>query len=156
MIVGEFKNIHKSKVRFSEAMQKGIHFLQEHDFNKMEPGRYTIDGDRVFANFHSYKSKPTWECRPEAHLKYIDLQYMVKGCELIGFCCYNDKMTVAEAYSEEKDVIFYKSMFPESGIIMQEGMYAIFYPQDVHRPGGQVEHASDVLKVVVKVSVDAF
>jgi hypothetical protein len=52
---------------------------------------------------------------------------------------------------EENDIIFYKC---ETSLVrVDEGMFAIFFPDDIHLPGIRVGETSLVKKVVVKVRV---
>ena len=37
---------------------------------------------------------------------------------------------------------------------MTDGCYAIFFPEDVHRPCCQMGQAEDVKKIVLKIRVD--
>jgi YhcH/YjgK/YiaL family protein len=50
------------------------------------------------------KQKP--DALYESHKKYIDIQYVIKGEELIGLTTL-DKVAVRDPYSEEKDIAFY-------------------------------------------------
>lgn len=154
MVVGHIKNIELERQRFSPALQKGFAYLLSHDFTKMAPGRYPIEGDTIYANLDSYVSRDKTQCRPEAHRRYIDIQYIVKGQEVIGYSSAIDTLSASEPYDEARDIIFFDDMFAESGIVMREGMYAVFFPQDVHRPCCRIEKSEEVLKVVVKVQID--
>lgn len=53
---------------------------------------------------------------------------------------------------EEKDVAFY-AIPPEreSSLLMQPGMFAVFFPHDIHRPCCQTTRPAKVKKVVVKI-----
>ena len=65
---------------------------------------------------------------------------------------------MTEAYDEEKDIAFYESLVPDSTIIMSKGNFAVLYPEDVHSPCGALDDDApeDVVKVVVKISIDLF
>jgi len=45
VIIGHIDNLDEEFDSYPPAIQKGLAFLQEHDFTKMEPGRYDIDGE---------------------------------------------------------------------------------------------------------------
>jgi YhcH/YjgK/YiaL family protein len=59
---------------------------------------------------------------------------------------------ILEPYKEENDIIFYKG--EKVFIKVPEGMFAIFFPEDVHMPGIQIEKKSPIKKLVIKVKVD--
>jgi YhcH/YjgK/YiaL family protein len=140
-------------LKYPVAIQKAIQYLKDHDFNKMETGVYEIDGKRMYAQVFDAAPKPLEELRPEVHEKYVDVQFIVSGQELIGFCADNGSCVVDERI-EERDLIFYKSVENEGYITAIEGSYCIFYPNDVHRPSIKIEGYTSVRKVVVKVSLE--
>lgn len=46
-------------------------------------GRHDIDGDVVYALVQRYETRPVAGMRLEAHRRYIDIQYVVRGSEAI-------------------------------------------------------------------------
>lgn len=122
--------------------------ISKTDFDSKKPGRYDIDGDNVFVVVHDYSTRNSAECEFEAHRKYIDVQYIAKGSELIGYAPFRGQDVTAD-YDEEKDAAFFKGY--ASFIKMDKGMFAIFFPEDLHMPG--TGDGGPVRKVVVKVRV---
>lgn len=136
--------------RLSQRIDKAFSYLKSTDFNLLPPGKYEIDDDNVFAIVAEYQTKDESEGKPESHKKYIDVQYVVKGCELIGYAPFGNQ-EIIDKYNEDNDIIFYKAEC--SFIKLDEEMFAIFFPDDVHLPGIKVNEKSYVKKVVVKVKV---
>ena len=134
----------------SERINKAFSYLKSTDFNVHLPGKYEIDGDNVFVIVAEYQTKDESEGKPESHKKYIDVQYAVKGSELIGYAPLVNQ-EISEPYNEENDIVFYKTKC--SFLELSEGMFAIFYPDDIHLPGIKVGEKILVKKVVVKVRV---
>jgi YhcH/YjgK/YiaL family protein len=134
----------------SERINKAFNYLQSTDFNVLPPGKYEIDGNNVFAILAEYQTKDGSEGKPESHKKYIDVQYVTKGSELIGYAPLINQ-EISEPYKEENDIVFYKTKC--SFIELSEGMFAILFPDDVHLPGIKVNEKSFVKKVVVKVKI---
>ena len=54
-------------------------------------------------------------------------------------------------YNEQNDITFFSG--DKSFTQVVEGMFAIFFPTDVHLPGIKVNEKSYVKKVVIKVKV---
>ena len=55
---------------------------------------------------------------------------------------------------EEKDVAFYKNIENASKLVLKDGDFAIFFPEDAHKPCCALNNEpSKVKKVVVKVAV---
>ena len=61
---------------------------------------------------------------------------------------------VLEDRMAEQDLLFFKSVQNEMDLILTQGMYAILFPQDIHRPGCRYREGGRVKKVVVKISKD--
>lgn len=56
----------------------------------------------------------------------------------------------------EKDTLYYQEnpQSEETMLLMTPGSYAIFFPEDVHRPFCQVKVLAKVKKIVVKMAVN--
>jgi YhcH/YjgK/YiaL family protein len=59
---------------------------------------------------------------------------------------------VLEAYKEENDIVFFNG--EKSFTKVTAGMFAIFFPTDVHMPGICVRQKSPVKKLVIKMRAD--
>ena len=84
----------------------------------------------------------------EGPVNVINAQDSV-GEELIGYAPYTGQTPTRE-YHEEHDYALFQGQ-PDF-IHMQQGMFAIFFPTDLHMPG-MGKAVSPVRKVVVKVAV---
>ncbi|MBE0513855.1 YhcH/YjgK/YiaL family protein [Sulfurimonas sp.] len=105
-----------------------------------------------FALEQAYNSKNREECFFESHRKYIDVQFILGGEEIIEVSSTN-LLAVALSYNEELDFIKYEDKKGVSSIVLKAGNVAIFYPQDAHMPCIKVTDSVKVLKAVVKVRV---
>lgn len=127
-----------------------LKFLSETDFSKTELGRYELDGDNIFYMVQSYDTDPT-KTISEAHKKYIDIQFMVEGEEIIGVADISSEKELTEA-KEENDVWFYNCK--TEPLTLSAGKYMVLYPNDLHCPGVATNgKALTCRKVVVKVKV---
>lgn len=153
MIFGKLDSLSKEKVNLAKVLVKGLDFLQRTDFSKMAVGKYEIEGNSIFALVQEYQTAPKTEKKAEAHAKYIDIQYICQGNEVIGFAPANEQNEVKEDLLDQKDAIFYKTVQGEMDLILSNGMYAVFFPNEVHRPGCNFEGGGQVRKVVVKIAM---
>ena len=153
-----YGNIHapESSSTYSETIQKAIQILKETVVTDMHHGKYPLDGERLILQINEITTGPKETKRPEVHKKYIDVQYMVHGHEYIGFYPDQKKVEVLEDQLDKNDVLFYKEDASVNEIMlpMTDGCYAIFFPEDVHRPCCQMGQAEDVKKIVLKIRVD--
>jgi len=151
MIVTVLKHI-EHQVSMTSVLKKAIEFLLRPDICNLADGRVDIDGQDVFALVHRYETVKTDALKFEYHRKYIDIQYIVSGKEVIGWAL-AERMTVTEAYDLDKDICF--GTVPKEEIIpvfLQTGQLAVFYPEDGHAPQLAAGSPSAVFKIVVKVA----
>ena len=142
----------KNYYNLSNKIRLGLEFLENNNLKNFENGKYQILNDEVYINIQDYNTKPENQGKWEAHRKYIDIQFMIEGSELIGVGEIQDFKTI-ESYDEKKDVEFLSSNLTQQFIKMTEGDFIILYPYDVHMPQISVDSSSYVKKAVVKVCV---
>ena len=124
------------------------------NFQDMADNVYEIEGKNFYYILVSYQTGDIKEKTPEAHRKYIDLQYVINGKEKIGYTDYSNIKKVRSEYDSEKDVEFFDSIDNECFVTLYQNNYAIFFPEDVHRPGVCVNNADNVRKAVFKIMID--
>jgi YhcH/YjgK/YiaL family protein len=136
------------------GLQQAIAFIQQAVLGELADGRIAIDGARVYALVQSYNSKLEVENpRFEAHRKYVDLQYIVAGKELIGWAPLS-ALAEATPYNEEKDVLH--GRIPAEALTLvhvSAGQAALLYPSDAHAPGLADGASIPVKKIVVKIAL---
>lgn len=86
----------------------------------------------------------------EAHRKYLDIQYIVKGQETVGWADLADCHLQGE-FDEGKDIGMYDGPF--SYMTIREGMCYVAFPEDAHMPGRHLDTPHDFVKIVVKLRV---
>jgi YhcH/YjgK/YiaL family protein len=124
-------------------------FLRTHDLSKLEKGDYQLAGDSAVVKVSYGPPKAEAEAKWEAHKDFIDVQLVGQGKERIGVApLAQAKETVA--YDAKKDVANYTA--DGKYFVAEPGIFFIFFPQDVHRPGLKVEEGM-VRKIVVKIRV---
>jgi YhcH/YjgK/YiaL family protein len=136
-----------------ERWDKAFIFLKNSDLQGLEVKRYDIDGDNLYAPVSEYLTKNEEDARYEAHCKYIDIQYIISGRELIGIAPISQKRDILEPYDSSKDIEFLTVTGGENHLALPDRFF-IFFPDDAHRPGLKDGENSPVRKIVVKVKVD--
>lgn len=84
MIVDKIENTPLYK-NLGERIQKSFSYIKQTNLKNLNPGRYDIDGENIFALISEYQTKSEAEGKLEAHKKYIDVQYVIEGEELMGY-----------------------------------------------------------------------
>jgi biofilm protein TabA len=107
----------------------------------------------VFALEQVYETKARADGFFESHRKYIDVQFVFEGEELLEVADIS-RMKGSAPYDESKDFFAYEDSADASLLRLFAGQAAIFFPQDVHMPTLRVR-SNPVLvrKCVIKVPV---
>ena len=139
--------------KYPEAIQKAVTYLKETDFDNLPDGVYEIDGKMMYAQVFTFTSRAASEGKPELHKKYLDVQFWPCGEELFGVAPIHGVGNCIEEILE-RDLYFYDGVANESFVHATKGCYAVFFTNDVHRPGCVVDQPLTYRKVVVKVHTD--
>lgn len=142
---------------YPEPIERAIAYCREAEIDDWKEGRYELDGDRWIAQVFSRETGPKEEKLPEVHRRYIELQFMAEGREYIGYYPDCGGSRVREDRLKEKDTLYYEEDPGASEIMlpMEAGCYAVFFPEDVHRPFCQMGEAQVVKRIVIKIDVDS-
>ena len=122
----------------------------------LEPGRYEIDGERVFVIIQQYETKNPQAAQFEAHNHYLDIQYMIQGEELFAVADrYALENLEAVPYDEKADIVFFRDPSEICWTKLKEGAMVVVGPEDAHKPCCRIGEASlPVKKAVVKIRLD--
>lgn len=129
---------------------KAFDYIRQSNLQDLPVGKYEIEGKEIYALVSEYNSKDLSEGKIESHKNYIDLQYIIKGEENIGFAS-KDNQEIILPYDAEKDFMLYHgtvTLFP-----LNEGMFMILFPDDLHMPGIKINENTTVKKLVIKIAV---
>ena len=146
MIIDKVENL-KNYVSVNPLFPKVVEFLQQHDLNTMEAGKYEIVGKDLFVNIQMAKGRTPEAAVIETHNKMIDIQIPLSNAETFGYT-QRDLLPEAE-YNEEKDITKIPDLAADSYLTCQPGMMAIFFPQDGHAPC--IAGVPEIKKAIFKV-----
>jgi len=152
MIVTDLQHI-DHQIPMTHSIQHAIDFLRRTDLLDLPDGNVLIEGKRVFAILQRYRTTHFDSPKFEYHRKYIDLQYIVSGEEIIGWAPAAE-MTASFDYDEGQDLCF-GLMEPGkwSPVHLVAGQIAVLWPEDGHATRLAAERVCLVRKIVVKVAV---
>jgi YhcH/YjgK/YiaL family protein len=106
----------------------------------------------AFAIEQVYLTKARPDCVFESHRKYIDLQVVVEGEEVIDVE-HITRLVPKTEYNDEQDYLLYPDTPLSSRLVLRAGDAAALFPEDGHMPTLQLKGAVLVRKTVVKVPV---
>lgn len=131
-----------------EGVVKALEWAKSHDLRALEPGRRDIDGETLYLNLNEYETKPFEGCKFEAHKRYIDVHVMADGIEHI------DSQDVSECEAEPFDEEGDFALLSGNAAVrttLTDGTFAVYFPEDAHKPGIAVDAPAHVKKGVFKV-----
>lgn len=150
MISESFQHAHKYSI-LHPLFSKAFDWISNTNLESIEPGKYEIEGDKLFAIVQQYETSEAATQQMEAHKKYIDIQYMIMGEELVGLS-FLHKQKIAVPYNEATD--FLEVSDPPSYFApLSSGNFMIFYPTDLHMPCISIAETTSVKKAVIKVMI---
>ena len=147
-----FCNINNDISIYPKAVQRGIEYLRNTNIMDLKAGKYFIEEDDMFAVVSDMQTAEFDSIKPEIHKEYLDLQYWPEEGEIFGIACMQGNENIVEEYPEN-DVWYLRDLDKENKILTHKGEFAIFFPNDIHRPGGQIGNSKVIHKCVVKIRV---
>lgn len=133
------------------GIAEALVYIKDNDLTAIEVGSYEISKGKVRMIVNEYEQKCTNRVTMEAHRKNIDVQYWVSGSELMGYAPLQSQ-SLLEPFNEEKDFGNYAAEASFSKL--EPGMFAIYFPADMHTAVEDIQCDSKVRKIVFKVALD--
>ena len=149
MIKDSLKNI-DCLSKYGENFKKAIDFLKNTDFDILTPQKYEIDGSRVYAFFCEVNLVSPNMAKLETHKNYADIQVVTYGCEGMQYAP-ADTLAVKEEYNPDHDIAFYNDTESVEMLEVSAGEFALFMPEDAHKPNCLVGNSKNSKKLIVKV-----
>lgn len=108
----------------------------------------------VRMNVMEFETSPAEEKKAEIHRKFIDIQLLISGEEMIEYGLSEPDLALYDEYRDEDDYQLTDKIEHKNELILQPNMFAIFLPYEPHKPGNAVGGQNKLLKkLVVKVPV---
>ncbi len=121
------------------------------DPSAIADGRHEVVGSDLYAAVQTNVLKLPADGLLETHRKYIDIQFLLTGTELIGHAPFEGQAE-AVPFSVEKDIAFHFGAY--TPIPLLRGYFMILHANDAHAPGLYLPggEAQTVRKVILKVA----
>lgn len=136
---------------FQQPLLTAFTFLQQPHIAAIPDGKYEIAGNFIFAIVNSYETVLSENECMESHTVYTDIHYIVSGSEQIGHGFLNQPLQ-QKLIDETNDCITYITP-PLFYTHLKQGMFAVFFPTDVHKPGIYTVEKTLVKKIVIKIAL---
>ncbi len=133
--IWKIRNYIKNSYEEMKALSNG-----KHDYSHISDGTTLI--------INEYETKD--DSPLESHKKYVDIQMVLSGQELILISDIS-VLSVSEEYDEDRDVMFWKGE-TQCSLLLEEGNMVILLPNEAHAPSVSPPSGKcNVKKAVFKV-----
>lgn len=153
MIVSHMSNWEQERSCFPSAISKALEWLGREIGEESPAGKYPIYGDKIYALVQHLTTEPAEDRLAEAHREYVDIQLLLRGRELIRVARDTGDQQVWADERESRDRLTYREVRGESDLKLTPGMFAVFFPMDIHRPCCSMGENMEIRKAVVKIHV---
>jgi YhcH/YjgK/YiaL family protein len=150
MILDNIKNAHLYE-GLNPLIKEGLAYLKTLDTSNLVSGKITLPNG-IFAITQIFMPKSTGEAKLETHQKYIDIQYLIEGVEIIEYAPF-EKLEISNPYHQENDITFYHNSKNVIYLNLKAEEFTIFYPHDAHKPGIGSSNGLLIKKIVIKIPV---
>ncbi|GLT15314.1 YhcH/YjgK/YiaL family protein [Vibrio algivorus] len=118
--------------------------------DKGEMGKIELSMPESFVIITYAETKPLSDCKCEYHDKYMDVQILLEGKEIIGHSLQKPETD----HKLKNDVAFIDEVSSENFIELSSNEFAIFPPRELHRPLCKVNDTLKIKKAIVKVPIN--
>lgn len=120
-----------------------------------DEGKFTLSDNRVFVIITTGDTEKADQRKAEVHRKYIDIQILLDGEERIGYSNELDE-NFASLSKLKNDVLFIEDVKNENFVDLRPGDFALFYPDQVHRPMCAINSPTRIKKAIIKAPASIF
>lgn len=122
--------------------------------DKLIDGKYELIPGEVTAFVLTKETVKQSEAKMEIHKKYMDIHYLINGCEVCGIAPIMDNPEGVIPYDEQSDNGFFECE-NSFQVKADEGEFYAVWPMEPHRPlCNAYEESMPVRKIICKVKVD--
>lgn len=154
MIYGEIEHF-RGRFCTSQAVKTALDFLVDR-IPSLEDGKHDVE-DGIFVQVKRYSPAPAAARRYESHIKYVDIQVVYEGSEIIYYQPLLDSMTkaVVEDRLATNDVRFHAEppAGPEIPIKLRPGLFVLLMPEDAHKTEC-IGDSATARKAIAKIPVE--
>jgi len=133
-----------------DGFARALAFLRGGECATLPLGKHAIDGEQLFVLIGEDVGRGQAGAPLEAHRRYIDIQYVERGVDTMGWRPLAECERPRAEFDAAKDIVFFDDA-PTTWFDVPQGSLVVFYPSDAHAPLAGVGMPR---KAVVKVAVE--
>ena len=141
----------ESELLMHRKLNVALLYLQKLNYESLKEGETEVDTDFYYI-VQRYNTKDVSKCQFESHKKYVDIQIMVEGSEIMDLADIS-RLYVKQSYNSEDDYILWNEPERFTRTTLRQGDYIVIYPETAHRGAVKLQTNEKVLKIVGKVRI---
>ena len=138
----QYRGLHKN-------LDTAIDFLKKCDLAALPDGKTVIAGEQVFVDAMEADLREAEGAEYEYHKRYADLQINISGSE---YWEWTDKAELTNVFQEASDCGL-AAGDSKCGGKLGDGRFALFLPEEFHKPSCKNGTCTHVRKAVVKIEM---
>lgn len=135
------------------ALAHFCHKLNTLDLVNLPLGQQELEED-IKMNVMEFTTAAAETKQAELHRKFIDIQVLISGEEAIEYSVTEPNLALYTDYNEQDDYQLTPEVENKNVVVLRPKMFAIFLPNEPHKPGVSVSGDKLLKKLVVKVPVE--
>jgi 3-deoxy-D-manno-octulosonate 8-phosphate phosphatase (KDO 8-P phosphatase) len=139
-------------ISLEERCMEAVAFLTKLNDEDSTLGRHDVN-ENFYYNVQEYETKANPSKHFESHCKYVDVQVLISGEELLQVADIS-RLRVEEPYDDAKERTLYYATADAASVVLRPGSFVILYPKDAHRTIAFDGVPSKVKKIVGKVKIN--
>ncbi len=131
-------------------LKPAFDWLVAQDWSTVADGKLAIDGENLHAIIESGTTAAPATRKFESHRRYLDIQYVIRGGERMGWC---PAAGMEPGEAAGPDLWFHPEPQASQQLVVTPGHFTIFAPMEAHKPCCLLhDRPAAFRKCVVKVS----
>lgn len=148
MWIGNLSAIEECSLLSKKDVEQIKRFFQKNDMQTLPLGKYALS-ENNFVNVFEYVTQEN-NGSYEAHKKYVDIHYVIKGEERVFYA--ENFAEMKQCYDQSKDYSL-GMVEDEKSVSLINGEILIFDIDEPHKAGVLLDSSSYVKKAVFKIEV---
>ncbi|MDX2171931.1 MAG: YhcH/YjgK/YiaL family protein [Bacteroidota bacterium] len=129
--------------------EEAFRYLLNTEISELSVGKHSIKNDEIFAIVFNGNVVMPETIKMESHQKYIDIHYIIKGEEIMGWSSIDNCTQKIGEFNINDDYVLYDDQ-PTKKLKIVPNEFCILFPSDVHIGG---LFTGNIHKIVLKIAI---
>ena len=118
--------------QIKKALGDNYNLIKRNMIAELPNGRHYLKNG-IYVNIEEYETYPRFSRKFEAHKRFVDIQYIISGCENIITQDYHS-LYAGEPWDYSSDIVFMNDNGFGQKHILHQGEFLCLFPTEAHMP----------------------